>query len=102
MSFNGCECDRRGRFSAATESTRKCTPVIGVNLWGASPLYENPVTVVRQGKTSTSRRQGRLREERSGGIRSAKLWADGQKQHTRPSSGQVSTTWRSPRIQEKR
>ena len=22
---------------------------MGVNLWGASPLYENPVTVVRQG-----------------------------------------------------
>jgi len=24
---------------------------MGVNLWGASPLYENPVTVVRQGKS---------------------------------------------------
>jgi hypothetical protein len=35
-----------------------CTPVMGVNLWGASPLYKNPVTVVRQGKPSTSRRQG--------------------------------------------
>ena len=23
----------------------RCTPVMGVNLWGASPLYENPATV---------------------------------------------------------
>ena len=50
-----------------------CTPVMGVNLWGASPLYGNPVTVVRQGQPSTSRRQGRLREEGSGGSWSAKL-----------------------------
>jgi hypothetical protein len=27
-----------------------CTPGMGVNLWGASPLYENPITVVRRGK----------------------------------------------------
>ena len=26
-----------------------CTPGMGVNLWGASPLYENPNTVVRRG-----------------------------------------------------
>jgi len=25
-----------------------CTPGMGVILWGASPLYVNPVTVVRQ------------------------------------------------------
>jgi len=52
-----------------------------------SPVFESS-TVVRRGK-STSRRQGRLREEGSGGSPSAKLWADEQKQHTRPSSGQV-------------
>ncbi len=50
-----------------------CTPVMGVNLWGASPLYGESNTVARQRKPSTSRRQGRLREEGSGGSRSAKL-----------------------------
>jgi len=34
---------------------------------------------------SISRRQGRFREGGSEGSRSAKLWADGQKQHIRPS-----------------
>jgi hypothetical protein len=54
-------------------SSRKCTPGMGVNLWGASPLYGESSTVVRQGKPSTSRRQGRLREEGAGGNRSANL-----------------------------
>lgn len=28
--------------------SRLCTPGMDVNLWGASPLYMNPTTVVRQ------------------------------------------------------
>ena len=41
-----------------------CTPGMGVNLWGASPLYENlMVFIVMNTNKSTSRRQGRLREE---------------------------------------
>jgi len=36
---------------------------------------------------TTSRRQGRFREERSEGSPSAKLRADGQKLHIRPISG---------------
>jgi hypothetical protein len=31
--------------------------VMGVNILGASPLYENPVTIIRQGKPCTCRRQ---------------------------------------------
>ena len=49
-----------------------CTPGMGVNLWGESPLYMNPVNVIDIG-TSTSRRQGRNREGPSKGSRSAKL-----------------------------
>ena len=48
-----------------------CTPGMGVNLWGASPLYVNPVNGLHI-DTSTSRRQGRNREGPSGGSRSAK------------------------------
>jgi len=58
------------------------TPGTGVNLWGESPLYVNPVNV-KYIDTSTSRRQGRNREGPTKGSRSAKLWADEQKQHTR-------------------
>jgi hypothetical protein len=64
---------------------RLCTPGTGVNLWGESPLYENPVNAEISISRSTSRRQGRSRETGSGGSRSAKLRADEQKQHTRPS-----------------
>jgi hypothetical protein len=56
-----------------------CTPGMGVNLWGASPQYVNPVSDLFTG-TSTSRRQepapdpirGRNREGPSEGSRNAK------------------------------
>jgi hypothetical protein len=40
-----------------------CTPGMGVNLWGASPLYVNPVNAQKQEdiSKSISRRQGRNR-----------------------------------------
>ena len=61
-----------------------CTPGTGVNLWGESPLYKNPeVFIVMNTTKSTSRRQGRLREEGSEGSQSAKVRADEQKPHTR-------------------
>ena len=58
---------------------------MGVNLWGESPLYENlNVFIVTMDTTkSTSRRQGRLREEGSEGSRSANVRDDGQKPHRR-------------------
>jgi hypothetical protein len=37
------------KIQGPSVSTGLCTPVMGVNLWGASPLYENPVTVVMTG-----------------------------------------------------
>jgi hypothetical protein len=49
-----------------------CTPGTGVNLWGESPLYLNPVNVLDT-DTNTSRRQGRNREGPSEGSRSANL-----------------------------
>ena len=57
-------------------------PGMGVNLWGKSPLYMNPVNV-KYIDTSISQRQelapdlirGRNREEPSEGSRSAKLRA---------------------------
>jgi len=52
--------------------TGLCTPGMGVNLWGGSPLYMNPVNV-KNIDTNTSRRQGRNREGPSEGSRSAKL-----------------------------
>ena len=61
----------------ATLSTRLCTPGTGVNLWGASPLYEN------HSSTSTSPRQGRKGDRPSGGSLAANVRADGQKPHTR-------------------
>ncbi len=57
---------------------------MGVNLWGGSPLYENrKVFIVMDTNKSTSRRQGRLREEGSEGSRSANVRDDEQKPHTR-------------------
>ena len=44
----------------AVKLTRWCTPGMGVNLWGESPLYMNPVPSSDDGDESTSRRQ-RLR-----------------------------------------
>jgi hypothetical protein len=57
---------------------------MGVNLWGESPLYENrKVFMLMDTNKSTSRRQGRLREEGSGGSRSANVRGDEQKPHIR-------------------
>jgi len=41
----------------AIRSTRWCTPGMGVNLWGESPLYMNPVNV-KNIDTSTSQGKG--------------------------------------------
>jgi hypothetical protein len=64
---------------------RWCTPVMGMNLWGASPLSEDiestMLTIV-----TTSRRQGQYREVLSGGSLSAKRRADEQESDTRLSS----------------
>ena len=57
---------------------------MGVNLWGESPLYENrKVFIVMDTNKSTSRRQGRLREERSEGSPMANVRDDEQKPHIR-------------------
>jgi len=57
---------------------------MGVNLWGESPLYENPeVFIVMNTTKSTSRRQGRLREEGSEGSPMANVRDDEQKPHRR-------------------
>ena len=65
---NGSGVDR-----ASSGLTALCTPGMGVNLWGASPLYVESSTVGRWRQPSTSRRQGRLCEEGSEGSPSAKL-----------------------------
>jgi len=46
---------------------------MGMSLWGVSPLYENlkVFIVIMDTNKTTSRRQGRLREEGSEGSRSA-------------------------------
>jgi hypothetical protein len=57
---------------------------MGMNLWGESPLYENlKVFILMDTNKSTSRRQGRLREEGSEGSPMAKVRDDGQKPHRR-------------------
>jgi hypothetical protein len=67
-----------------------CTPCMGVNLWGESPLYEGKVSRrafyqdVIPIDRSTSRRQGRCRERGSEGSRRHKPRADEQKSHRRP------------------
>jgi hypothetical protein len=62
-----------------------CTPGMGMNLWGASPLSEDStstmLTIVK-----TSRRQGQHREGLSEGSLSAKRRADEQESDTRLSS----------------
>jgi hypothetical protein len=50
-----------------------CTPGMGANLWGVSPLYMNPVSVSIHTDTSTSQRQGHRREAVSVGSPSAEL-----------------------------
>jgi len=47
------------------------TVIHGSTLWDANPLYKDPVTVVRQGNQSTSRKQGRPCEGPSGESRNA-------------------------------
>ena len=53
--------NREARFSAV-RSKRWCTPGMGVNLWGESPLYVNPASVfgtfaqvLAEGKGGTAR-----------------------------------------------
>ncbi len=61
-----------------------CTPGMGVNLWGESPLYENrKVFITMDTNKSTSRRQVRFREESCEGSRSANVRDDEQKPHIR-------------------
>ena len=55
-----------------------------MNLWDGSPLYENlEVFIVMDTTKSTSRRQGRLREEGSEGSPMANVRDDEQKPHRR-------------------
>ena len=62
-----------------------CTPSMGMNLWGASPLSENSALIMLTIIT-TSRRQRQYREVLSEGSRSAKRRADEQKSDIRLSS----------------
>jgi hypothetical protein len=62
-----------------------CTPSMGMNLWGESPLSENS-TLSMLTIITTSRRQRQYREVVSEGSRSAKRRADEQKSDTRLSS----------------
>ena len=82
-----------------SECMRLCTPGMGVNLWGESPLYVNPVDAFSISR-SISRKQGRNREGPSEGSWSAKLWIDEQKQHIRPGLRVSQHNMTKPRIQE--
>ena len=62
-----------------------CTPSMGMNLWGESPLSENS-TLIMLTIITTSRGQRQYREALSEGSLSAKRRADEQKSDTRPSS----------------
>ena len=63
-------------------SSSSCTPGMGVNLWGESPPVREPKGVHMMNTIkSTSRRQGRFREEWSEGSRSAKVRTDEQQSH---------------------
>ena len=66
-------------------TNKECTPSMGMNLWGESPLSENS-TLTMLTIITTSRRQRQHREGLSEGSRSAKRGADEQKSDTRPSS----------------
>jgi hypothetical protein len=63
----------------------QCTPSMGMNLWGASPLSENS-TLILLAIITTSRWQRQAREGLSEGSRSAKRRADEQKSDIRLSS----------------
>ncbi len=65
--------------------TEGCTPSMGMNLWGASPLSENS-TLIMLAIITTSRRQRQAREGLSEGSLSAKRRADEQKSDIRLSS----------------
>jgi|GEM_PF-5416483 len=62
-----------------------CTPSMGMNLWGVSPLSENS-TLIMLAIITTSRRQRQAREGLSEGSLSAKRRADEQKSDIRLSS----------------
>jgi hypothetical protein len=63
-----------------------CTPGTGVNLWGASPLYEN------HGNTSTSPRQGRKGDRPSEGSLRQTCEPTNRNRIQGSVPGQVSTT----------
>jgi len=47
----------------AVKCTRLCTPGMGVNLWGVSPLYVNPVNVlIRLTKVLAEGKGGTVRD----------------------------------------
>ena len=57
-----------------------CTPGMGVNLWGESPLYVNPVGAYSISR-SISRKQGRNREGPSEGLEQSERRAPGESDH---------------------
>jgi hypothetical protein len=59
--------EERGASLFAVRWSYLCTPGMGVNLWGESPLYMNLVPSFYDGNESTSRRQGHHREVLSEG-----------------------------------
>ena len=64
------------------------TPGMGMNLWGESPLWVNQHRIwsrISPPMITTSLRQVQSREGLCGGSLTAKVRADGQKAHTRPS-----------------
>ena len=68
-----------------TPALTRCTPGMGMNLWGESPLSEDLKSTMLMIVT-TSLWQGQHREGLSGGSLSAKQRADEQKLDTRLSS----------------
>jgi len=60
-----------------------CTPSMGMDLWGASPLSEDSTLTMLLTPITTSRGQGRCCEVLSKGSLSAKRQADEQKSDTR-------------------
>ena len=60
-----------------------CTPSMGMDLWGESPLSEDSTLTMWLTPITTSRRQGQCCEVLSKGSRSAKRRADEQKSDTR-------------------
>ena len=57
---------------------------MGAMSWGVSPLWEYRHGFMMSQMITTSRRQGRAREDWSGGSRRANVRGDGQKLHKRP------------------